>query len=303
MKEVTNRLEEDWPMEFISADYSSSDGSDTESESSNKSEVQIEYTEKTCIQKADSTDLPAIPDSIILKYHIPPNLQKYEHQDMNMSRFWRSFTYFEWRPTPAIHRQLQKIICKYKETFMKQEYTNPYQLVDFDPLFISHLGAPKPLHVSLTRSLLFETEEQRHVFIQEMRNGLRNNEIAPFKLQICPYPKLYISERANTLYLGLPVSECPNKAQISPFKTIIAEALQKSGISNYQDLIVSRQNLHVSIAIASNPSKATLKRYQQLNETMGALLLLNNDFAYKLEFLVNSIYCDENRHSIRIPFN
>ncbi|CAI6807827.1 ANM_collapsed_G0037150.mRNA.1.CDS.1 [Saccharomyces cerevisiae] len=164
-------------MEFISADYSSSDGSDTESESSNKSEVQIEYTEKTCIQKADSTDLPAIPDSIILKYHIPPNLQKYEHQDMNMSRFWRSFTYFEWRPTPAIHRQLQKIICKYKETFMKQEYTNPYQLVDFDPLFISHLGAPKPLHVSLTRSLLFETEEQRHVFIQEMRNGLRNNEI------------------------------------------------------------------------------------------------------------------------------
>lgn len=36
MKEVTNRLEEDLPMEFISADYSSSDGSDTESESSNK---------------------------------------------------------------------------------------------------------------------------------------------------------------------------------------------------------------------------------------------------------------------------
>ena len=62
MKEVTNRLEEDLPMEFISADYSSSDGSDTESESSNKSEVQIEHTEKTCIQKADSTDLPAIPD-------------------------------------------------------------------------------------------------------------------------------------------------------------------------------------------------------------------------------------------------
>ncbi|QHS74869.1 phosphoric diester hydrolase [Saccharomyces paradoxus] len=290
-------------MEFLSADYSSSDGSDTESESGNKAKIEIEHTEETSIQRADSTDLPEIPDSIILKYHITPNLQKYEHQDMNISRFWRSFTYFEWRPTPAIHRQLQKIICKYKETFMKQGYTNPFQLADFDPLFISHLGAPKPLHISLTRSLLFETEEQRHIFIQEIRNGLQNHKIAPFTLQICPYPKLYISERANTLYLGLPVSEHSNRTQLSPFKMIIGKALQKSGISNYQDLIVSRQCLHISIAIASNPSKATLKRYQLLNESIGALLLLDNEFTYQPELLVNSIYCDENRRSIRIPFN
>ncbi|CAI4035060.1 hypothetical protein SMKI_12G1980 [Saccharomyces mikatae IFO 1815] len=289
-------------MEFISIDYSSSDGSDTESESVDEVEAQVENAEKSNIEEAGCTDLPAIPDSVISKYHITPNLQKYELQDMHIGRFWRSFTYFEWRPTPAIRRQLQQIICEYKETFMKQEYTNLSQLPDFDPLFISHLGAPKPLHISLTRSLLFETEEQRQTFIHEIHNGLQNHRISPFTLEICPYPKLYISEQANTLYLGLPVSGRCNRTHLSPFQTIIGEALQKSRIPDYQELIVNLHSLHISIAVASKASQVTLKRYQQLNETMGALMLLNNKSAYQLELFVNSINCDENRHSIKIPF-
>ncbi|EHN01230.1 YLR132C-like protein [Saccharomyces cerevisiae x Saccharomyces kudriavzevii VIN7] len=290
-------------MEFISTDYSSSDGSDTEGETSNKVEIQIKSAKETSTERADSADLPAIPDSIISKYHITPNLQKYEQQDMNISQFWRSFTYFEWRPTPAVHRKLQQIIYKYKKMFMKQESTNPYRLAEFDPLFLSHLGAPRPLHISLTRSLPFETEEKRDIFIQEVRNGLRDNEIAPFTLKISPYPRLYISERASALYLGLPVSEHSSSTHLSPFRTIIGKALQKSGISNHQKLILSLQDLHISIAIADNPSKATLQRYQQLNQVMGALMLLNDEFTYQPALLINSICCDENRHSIKIHFH
>ncbi|EJS42721.1 YLR132C [Saccharomyces arboricola H-6] len=290
-------------MEFISADYSSSDGSDTESRSNTQAENQTGPPEETSKRIADSSNLPAIPDSVILKYHIPPNIQKYEQQDMSMNRFWRSFMYFEWRPTPTVHRELQQIICKYKKTFMEHASTNLNQLRNLEPLFLSHLGAPKPLHISLTRSLLFETEEQRQVFIQEIRNGLQDNKMAPFTLEVSPYPKLYISERANALFLGLPVSERTSSTHLSPFTTIIEKALRKSGISNYQQLIVSLRDLHISIAIAIGPSKVALRRYKRLNETIEAHMLLDGDFTYQPSFLVDSLYCDENRHSIKIPFH
>ena len=298
-------------MEFISADYSSSSSSnssnssidtDSESESGNQAEIQTGPTEKPRRQSEGCIDLPAIPESVISKYHITPNLQKYEQQDMNMTPFWRSFVYCEWRPTPEVRRELQQIIFKYTKTFTEKNSSDPYQLAELSPLFLSNLGAPKPLHISLTRSLLFESEEQRHIFIREIRHGLQNNKFAPFKLEVSPHPKLYISERANALYLGLPISERSSRTRLSSLKPIIENALQKSGIPNYQQLIVAPCSFHISIAIARYPSRATLQRYQQLNEIMGAIMLINNDLTYQPTVLINSIYCDENRQSTKIPF-
>ncbi|CAI4047528.1 hypothetical protein SUVZ_12G1820 [Saccharomyces uvarum] len=289
-------------MEFITADYSSSsNSSDTDSESGNEAEIQTEPTKKARRQ-GDCIDLPAIPDSVLSKYHITPNLKKYEQQDMNMTPLWRSFVYCEWRPTPQVRRELQQIIFKYNKIFMKHNSTDPYQLAELSPLFLSNLGAPKPLHISLTRTLRFESEEQRHTFVQEIRHGLKHNKFAPFTLEVSPHPKLYISERANALYLGLPISECSSSTHLSSFKPIIENALQKSGILNYQKLIVTPCSFHISIAMTSNPSRATLQRYEQLNEVTEAIMLINNELTYQPAVLVNSIYCDENRHSTRIPF-
>lgn len=291
-------------MKLLSADYSSSSSSssDSDSESGKEAEIQTEPTKKARRQREGCIDLPAIPESVLSKYHIAPNLQKYEQQDMNMTPFWRSFVYCEWRPTPEIRRELQQIIFKYNKIFMKQNSTDPYQLAELSPLFLSNLGAPKPLHISLTRTLLFESEEQRHTFIQEIRRGLQNNKFQPFTLEVSPRPKLYMSEKANALFLGLPISKCSSSTHLSSFTPIIENALQKSGILNYEQLIVSPSSFHMSIAMTSHPSRATLQNYQQLNEVTEAIMLINNELTYQPPVLINSIYCDENRHSTRIPF-
>ncbi|EAT88403.1 U6 snRNA phosphodiesterase [Parastagonospora nodorum] len=97
---------------------------------------------------------------------------------------WPSHVYLEWNPSQAESDNLHGLIQHVKDAIDAQNKERPKKtpVPKIIPSLQSELGAPLPLHVSLSRTLQIKTED-RDVFLDALRSRLRRASVAPFQFQ------------------------------------------------------------------------------------------------------------------------
>ncbi|KAI0178777.1 U6 snRNA phosphodiesterase Usb1 [Hypoxylon sp. FL1284] len=86
---------------------------------------------------------------------------------------WPSHLYIEWHPTAAEHATLSKLVAA-----LRAELSLPSPL---DSFLTSDLGAPQPLHVSLSRPVVLGTA-QRDSFLKKLGGCIARASVSSFAL-------------------------------------------------------------------------------------------------------------------------
>ncbi|EDO19325.1 hypothetical protein Kpol_1036p71 [Vanderwaltozyma polyspora DSM 70294] len=253
-------------MDTIAANYISSSDSEVDSEPEQKRAKISDSTEE--LNKEANLKLPTVPSTVLDKYYVSPNILKYTEEMSNLVGIktgfrtgqFRSFIFLEWRPTSLQRQQLVKSINQFNENLTKTKGSN----FRFDPLFISSLGSPEPLHVSLSKSIVCESITQRNLFYRELKKELQSVQIQPFTLTFTNKPLVLTAKQDSSMFLCLEVNRSHRTKILKPIQDAISSALETT-FSNQSDIImnfqVSNEYLHMSIAQMTNcpPSSANLK--------------------------------------------
>ncbi|SCU87031.1 LAFA_0E04280g1_1 [Lachancea sp. 'fantastica'] len=165
----------------------------------------------------DTVDLPALPSALLDKFHVSPNIEKLtaqshelqvQQQPMNslakisttQAAKWTSFAFLEMRPTVQQRRILDKLTCEIAAQ-LQQRRGGLY----FQPLHMSDLGSPLPLHVSLSANLEFGTAAEVDAFEQMLRIEVFQRIPGPFQVDFEPFLKVYENAAKDALFLALGV--------------------------------------------------------------------------------------------------
>ncbi|KAI8940189.1 hypothetical protein NX059_003896 [Plenodomus lindquistii] len=94
---------------------------------------------------------------------------------------WPSHVYLEWIPSQDESNQLHSLIQHVKDSLERRNATQAKKLLipDIVPSLVSELGAPLPLHVSLSRTLQIRTED-RSAFLETLEQSLRRTAVRTF---------------------------------------------------------------------------------------------------------------------------
>ncbi|OTA84766.1 hypothetical protein M434DRAFT_400326 [Hypoxylon sp. CO27-5] len=87
---------------------------------------------------------------------------------------WPSHLYVEWHPTPSQRSILTSLLSALKPAL------SPLS-VDLTSFLVSDLGAPQPLHISLSRPIVLSTS-QKDGFLEELVSRIKTSGVAPFDL-------------------------------------------------------------------------------------------------------------------------
>ncbi|KAE8822795.1 hypothetical protein PTNB85_09022 [Pyrenophora teres f. teres] len=94
---------------------------------------------------------------------------------------WPSHVYLEWIPaqseSDALHRLIQHV--RHSLELQNAKRLKKLAIPDIVPSLQSELGAPLPLHVSLSRTLQIKTED-REAFLETLRLSLRRSTVCTF---------------------------------------------------------------------------------------------------------------------------
>lgn len=90
---------------------------------------------------------------------------------------WPSHVYVEWHPPPAAHALLRALLAA-----LDAELASSPPAVELSTFLTSDLGAPLPLHVSLSRPFVLRTDE-RGPFLEQLTAAARASGVAPFELR------------------------------------------------------------------------------------------------------------------------
>lgn len=102
----------------------------------------------------------------------------------------------------------------------------PLTVPDIIPSLQSELGAPLPLHVSLSRTLQIKTDD-RETFLETLHVSLRRAAVQAFRFDFCGLKWVPNSERTRWfLVLGI---KKPAKDELNRLLSACNEAAQKSG--------------------------------------------------------------------------
>lgn len=225
---------------------------------------------------AKSQALPPVPESVLHKYHLAPAIEML--RSGSGAAAWRSFVYLEWRPSARERARLTRLVARANELLAAQ-------LPDarFEPLHYSCLGAPAPLHVSLSRTLQFSSDHQRAAFFQDLRE--RASDIPSFTLQADRRLQLYASESNHSAYLAFPVA--------GSSLTQLFDAVQAALPIDTHHASLLASSAHMSIARAVNIPSATVWDH------------ITRDLAQELEWLpsfqATEFRVDRNRESLSVP--
>ncbi|KAI1131800.1 U6 snRNA phosphodiesterase Usb1 [Nemania abortiva] len=93
---------------------------------------------------------------------------------------WPSHLYIEWHPTPTEQTTLTTLLSTLQSnlTSPSSYLPNPITITSF---LTSDLGAPQPLHISLSRPIVLSTA-QKDSFLSALESRIRASGIAPFEL-------------------------------------------------------------------------------------------------------------------------
>ncbi|KAM3440570.1 hypothetical protein MY4824_002018 [Beauveria thailandica] len=190
---------------------------------------------------------------------------------------WPSHVYIEWRPSYEQHAVLTRLLAKVEDTLDGE--------IELHQFMTSDLGAPLPLHVSLSRPLSLSTTEKDD-FLQRVSESLGSGAVPPFIMQ----PRSlawFTSPDSNRSFLVLGVATTGGHGDADGDNAPLMKLLRKSNAAAarfgqpllYQhardndddddDDDVVRTAFHVSIAWTfarpgQDISQATLDLFQRL---------------------------------------
>ncbi|KAM3505464.1 hypothetical protein MY11210_007961 [Beauveria gryllotalpidicola] len=187
---------------------------------------------------------------------------------------WPSHVYIEWRPSYQQHAILTRLLAKVEGTLDGE--------IELHQFMTSDLGAPLPLHVSLSRPLSLSTTEKDH-FLQRISESLRSGAVPPFTMQ----PRSlawFTSPDSNRSFLVLgvattggdgdgndnaPLMELLRKSNAAAARFGQPLLYQHARDDNDDDDDVARTAFHVSIAWTfarpeQDISQATLHLFRRL---------------------------------------
>ncbi|CCH58195.1 hypothetical protein TBLA_0A03990 [Henningerozyma blattae CBS 6284] len=273
-------------QELYASDYSS----DEDSESVKHIEIE-EEKEKEKDHNTSTTKKETIPSSITSKYHFPPSLNYINHKNcdnMRQRTVWSTFIYLEWRIAKSERIRLHSLInqvCKDKNL--------PYS---FTPAFFSDLGAPLPLHVSLTRNIEFHSIEQRDLLKASLEKHMHS--IEPFTLEFLPLFELYRAHYRSGLFIGFPVSfDCKVK-QIEPLINQIGHAMKDVNILDYSKYLINPSTAHVSLGQALNLSQSKLEEYMTAFTSSNKAFIVDPRKDTYLSIPIKTVCMDQGRQKI-----
>ncbi|KAH8906109.1 hypothetical protein BR93DRAFT_729025 [Coniochaeta sp. PMI_546] len=133
---------------------------------------------------------------------------------------WPSHIYIEWRPSPAQHALLTSFLAR-----LRSELKDVVELTDF---LTSDLGAPLPLHVSLSRPFVLSTAEKDE-FLEQVTDKIRSARIAPFMLNCQGGVEWHRTAESNRSFLVLRVRSPLERRRSSSLRD---EREEKAGEKN-----------------------------------------------------------------------
>ncbi|PSN63358.1 hypothetical protein BS50DRAFT_559332 [Corynespora cassiicola Philippines] len=141
---------------------------------------------------------------------------------------WPSHVFLEWVPSHAESGQLHSLIDSVRDALNTANKGRPKKLPvpDITPSLLSPLGAPLPLHVSLSRTLQIRTEE-RGTFLDTLTSRLRTAAVRPFHIQFTSLKWVPNFER-NRWFLVLGI-EKPAHNELNRLLTACNEAAEQCG--------------------------------------------------------------------------
>lgn len=277
-------------MDSIAANYSSED-SDSDSDG---------------IERSLEPPLARIPSEVIEKYKLGPNTSKYEAMSLRSLRAgpqrWRTFLYYEWRPNRLERAQIMRVVTKFNDVCQNGN-VNLVKDLHFGPLCLSSLGAPLSLHISLSQSIILETEAQRDLLYENLQRRIRNaSDVSPFTMKFDPTLRLLPSYGKDTLFLTLPVEPSIKSKEMASINRIIQEAASETfpdrSQQDIEGLSCMPATTHMSIAMTANVSKTVLDKLSFV-----PLLIPMKQEDAVFEFPITALKFDKNRQILSIPLD
>ncbi|KAI1807025.1 hypothetical protein F4811DRAFT_63265 [Daldinia bambusicola] len=162
-------------------DYSS----DSESEAGGAVSASAAKRQKTSHEKSpkDSSALPPLPDSFHDLYASTVRVSTSDDPALHQGRkrvnphrvgSWPSHLYIEWHPTASQRSILSTLLSDL------QAALSPLS-ADVASFLTSDLGAPQPLHISLSRPIVLSTAE-KDGFLEQLIARIRSSGVGPFDL-------------------------------------------------------------------------------------------------------------------------
>ncbi|CEP63207.1 phosphoric diester hydrolase LALA0_S07e04874g [Lachancea lanzarotensis] len=247
-------------------------------------------------------DLPALPSALLDKFHVSPNIEKFTQQQPHRPQMnhlftrvpattqgvkWTSFAFIEMRPTLQQRQILDKVTCQIAGQMQRHG-------LSFQPLHMSDLGSPLPLHVSLSGNLEFGSAAEVDAFEHMLRIEVLQQMAGPFQVDFEPSLKVYENVGRNALFLALGVKSEQKNGVLRQLWQAVHESFDfcrrndpagDNSVSTHESDISSRsqqssghERSHVSIARAFSfqgpvfdPNASTsVRQIDELNRVLEA---------------------------------
>ncbi|KAJ8112115.1 hypothetical protein OPT61_g5440 [Boeremia exigua] len=141
---------------------------------------------------------------------------------------WPSHVYLECKDDPTESDRLHSLIQTIKASIKAEnkKRTKPLPVPDIIPSLQSDLGAPLPLHVSLSRTLQIKTED-RESFLGTLNLSLRRGAVQAFRFAFCSLSWVPNYDR-NRWFLVLGIKK-PAHDELNRLLSACNEAAAQSG--------------------------------------------------------------------------
>ncbi|KAH7076435.1 U6 snRNA phosphodiesterase Usb1 [Paraphoma chrysanthemicola] len=173
---------------------------DSESDEAGQSDAKTAQPEQAALKgvvkrrrsQSAQTDLPPLPSAFFNYYSTNARVGTSDNPSLHGGRkrtiphvegMWPSHVYLEWIPSQAEFNSLHKLIQHVRDAINQNNNTRSKKLVvpKIVPSLESELGAPLPLHVSLSRTLQIQTEDRDH-FLDTLKSSLRKAAVSAFPI-------------------------------------------------------------------------------------------------------------------------
>ncbi|SCU86372.1 LANO_0C07778g1_1 [Lachancea nothofagi CBS 11611] len=284
-----------------------------------------ESDEQELVKTGSVAKLKAVPQEILDKYHIAPNIDKYS-EPMNLAATrgkWASFAFIEMRPSMHQRLVLDQLI---RDVGAKLRASD----LNFEPLHMSELGSPLPLHVSLSANFSFPTAGELDTFAKMLQIEVLQKVPGTFSLEFQPRLQVYDNVDRNAFFLALDVAPAIKQAEIRQLRSAVEESIEfcRRDEDDIHDHSIdaspvrtapytwSHERAHLSIARAFNPSlahnfpaassgdawRSYRRRIDDLNESLKTVPV-GKETLDALKFQCRGIKLTKQRSNLWIPFS
>lgn len=305
-------------MELLQQNYCSSD-SDGDSDIERNVDGDSDSYSGKCKKQLP---LPPVPSQVLDKFYVAPNVDKYSPTtEMSFTRgMWNNFVFIELRPNSEQRNSLNKLLTVFNEKLQLLETPKP--IVQFQPLHITQLGSPLPLHISLSSNIQFSTKKEADMFVKMLSVEILQKFPIKFTFKFKPELQIYDNFNHSALFLTLDVSHEIKTRYLSKLSSIVQESIDCVCVEEKSPELEqwSYRNAHMSIGKSANSyiteqylmqkdmsdeetaKKAYYQRVQELNDIVQSIPV-DRATTQSFEFECRGIKVTKQRENIWIPFS